>query len=119
VLPVQRGSVDVRVNRPGSTAGHRRPALGGPPPAEPQSGATPAANVVRVNWRVEGARRVLPSVVEVIGIVMDEETMTEEAWVMVDCLEAYFAREHAGLVYAPGDGVFDARLQPIHRRPPK
>jgi hypothetical protein len=54
-----------------------------------------------------------------VQLLFDEETMTEDSWFMLDSLEAYIARSHNGLVYAPGDGLFDSALQPIYRRPPK
>ena len=44
---------------------------------------------------------------------VDAEGLGDEAWAMVDSLEAHLARECDGIVYAPGDGFFDAELRPI------
>ena len=41
---------------------------------------------------------------------VDERNLTEDAWNMVDALEAYLARQCEGIVYAPHDGIFDADL---------
>jgi|SRR6187399_414287 len=65
---------------------------------------------------VDHARGTLPSMRQILRLVVDRETLTEEAWEMLDCLEAYLASKYSGLVYAPGDGLFDAKLQPIVRR---
>ena len=41
---------------------------------------------------------------------VDERSLTQDAWNMVDALEAYLARRCEGIVYAPNDGFFDADL---------
>ncbi|MDQ3640861.1 MAG: hypothetical protein M3450_05165 [Actinomycetota bacterium] len=41
---------------------------------------------------------------------VDERNLTEDAWGLVDALEAYLARRCEGIVYAPDDGFFDADL---------
>ena len=41
---------------------------------------------------------------------VDERNLTEDAWNMVDALEAYLARRCEGIVYAPNDGFFDSDL---------
>jgi len=71
------------------------------------------------NERIHSALDALPKSRHLVRITVDAETMTDEAWAMLDSLEAHLARTYAGLVYVPGDGVFDADLQPIYRRPPK
>ena len=54
--------------------------------------------------RLQAARAVYAFEVNVDGL-------SEDASTMLDTLEAYIARKSEGLVYAPGDGVFDADLQ--------
>ncbi len=37
-------------------------------------------------------------------------TLTEPAWELLSCLESYLSKKHRGLIYAAGDGVYDANL---------
>lgn len=46
----------------------------------------------------------------VYAFEVDTSNLTDDAWAMLDALEAFVARECDGLVYAPGDGLFDAAL---------
>jgi len=71
------------------------------------------------NERINTALETLPGSRHLVRFSVDAETLTEEAWAMLDSLEAHLARTYRGLIYAQGDGVFDADLQPIHRRRPK
>jgi hypothetical protein len=51
---------------------------------------------------------------QVIAIEIDYSGLTDAAWEMVDCLEAYLAKKLSGIVYAPEDGFYDENLQPIY-----
>ncbi|HEY9742726.1 MAG TPA: hypothetical protein V6C90_19755 [Coleofasciculaceae cyanobacterium] len=52
---------------------------------------------------------------QVIAIEIDYSGLTDAAWEMLDCLEAYLAKELSGIVYAPNDGFYDENLQPIYK----
>ena len=47
----------------------------------------------------------------IYALEINESTLTDEAWNMVDSLEAHLARRGAGIVYAPDDGFFDEDLE--------
>jgi hypothetical protein len=44
---------------------------------------------------------------QVIAIEIDYSGLTDAAWEMLDCLEAYLAKKLSGIVYAPDDGFYD------------
>jgi hypothetical protein len=50
---------------------------------------------------------------QVIAIEIDQLHLTDDAWEMVDILEAFLARELDGIIYAPDDGFFDKKLRRI------
>ncbi len=52
---------------------------------------------------------------QVIGIEIDRDYLTENAWAMLDALEAYLAGNLMGLVYAPEDGFYGSGLQLLHK----
>ena len=52
---------------------------------------------------------------QAIAIEIDYLGLTDAAWEMLDCLEAYLAKKLSGIVYAPDDGFYDANLQPIYK----
>jgi hypothetical protein len=52
---------------------------------------------------------------QVIAIEIDYLGLTDAAWEMLDCLEAYLAKKLSGIVYAPEDGFYDENLQPIYK----
>jgi hypothetical protein len=52
---------------------------------------------------------------QVFSLDVSKESLTEEAWEMCDFVERFLAERLDGLVYAPGDGIFDANLQPLVR----
>jgi hypothetical protein len=52
---------------------------------------------------------------QIIAIEIDYLGLTDAAWEMLDCLEAYLARKLSGIVYAPDDGFYDEELQPIYK----
>ena len=51
---------------------------------------------------------------QIIAIEIDYSGLTDAAWEMLDCLEAYLAKKLSGIVYAPEDGFYDEDLQPIY-----
>jgi hypothetical protein len=55
----------------------------------------------------------LQKVKQVFVIELDPVGLTEGAWLMLDCIEAFLARSCGGLIYAPDDGVFDADLRKL------
>ena len=44
---------------------------------------------------------------------VNETSLTDDAWSMLDAIEAHLARKCDGVVYAPGDGFFDANLSRV------
>jgi hypothetical protein len=50
---------------------------------------------------------------QVIAIEVDRDRLTEDAWDMLDHLQAHLASVRDGILYAPDDGFYDAELQPI------
>ena len=76
--------------------------------AEPDSSAQP-----------ERARHELARTRAAVRITFDGETMTEGAWMMLDCVEAHLAWTYGGLIYVKNEGFYDSALQPLLRRRPK
>ena len=56
-----------------------------------------------------------PQRVRMFGIEIDRDYLTENAWAMLDALEAYLAGNLMGLVYAPEDGFYGSGLQLLHK----
>ena len=52
---------------------------------------------------------------QVITIEIDRDNLSEDAWGMLDALEAYLAGNLMGLVYAPEDGFYGSGLQLLHK----
>ncbi len=52
---------------------------------------------------------------QIIALEIDYLGLTDAAWEMLDCLEAYLAKKLSGIVYAPDDGFYDEELQPIYK----
>jgi predicted RNA binding protein YcfA (HicA-like mRNA interferase family) len=52
---------------------------------------------------------------QIIAIEIDYFELTDAAWEMLDCLEAYLAKKLFGIVYAPEDGFYDEPLQPLYK----
>jgi hypothetical protein len=50
---------------------------------------------------------------DVIRFEIDRDTLTEDAWTMLDALEAHLMKQRAGLLYAYEDGFYDQELQPV------
>jgi hypothetical protein len=59
----------------------------------------------------ERIRTALRDAKQVIAIEVDPESLTADAWQMLDCIEAHIATTLNGIVYAPDGGYFDERLQ--------
>ena len=57
----------------------------------------------------------LMTTAQVIVIELDRENLSDEAWEMLDALEAYLAETLAGLVYAPDDGFYGSGLELLHK----
>lgn len=58
-------------------------------------------------------RRRLVEAPQTFTLDVDQEGLTDEAWKMCDHIERFIAGSCDGLIWAPGDGIFDATLQPI------
>lgn len=50
---------------------------------------------------------------QVFTLDIDQLALTDEAWEMCDFIEHYRAVRCDALIYAPVDGIFDAKLQPL------
>lgn len=50
---------------------------------------------------------------QIIAFEIDFNGLTDAGWQMLDCLEAYLASKLTGIIYAPDDGFYDEKLQPI------
>jgi hypothetical protein len=50
---------------------------------------------------------------QLITLEFEPTRMTEETWEMLDTTEAHVARACDGVVFAPGEGVYDSALQPL------
>lgn len=61
----------------------------------------------------ETLRRRLLRGYQTLAIEINPTSLTEEAWEMLDSIEAYFAKKYEGIVYVPDDGFFDASLEKI------
>jgi hypothetical protein len=57
----------------------------------------------------------LMTAAQVIVIQLDRENLSDEAWEMLDALEAYLAETLAGLVYAPDDGFYGSGLELLYK----
>jgi hypothetical protein len=58
-------------------------------------------------------QRQLVEAKQVFTLDVDQAGLTDEAWEMCDWIEHHLAERCDGLIYAPGDGIFDATLQPL------
>lgn len=52
---------------------------------------------------------------QVITIETVQSYLTDAAWEMLDCLEAYLAKRLSGIVYVLDDSFYDENLQPIYK----
>jgi hypothetical protein len=48
-----------------------------------------------------------------VDLDVDPAGLTEDAWDACDAVERLVASRLDGIVYVPGEGVYDERLQPI------
>jgi hypothetical protein len=58
-------------------------------------------------------RRRLIEARQTFTLDVDQEGLTDEAWQMCDHIERFIAGKCDGLIWAPGDGIFDAKLQNV------
>ncbi len=49
----------------------------------------------------------------VVVIEFSAESMTDASWTMLDNLESYLCKKYEGIVFARGQGFFDADLDPL------
>ena len=63
----------------------------------------------------ESVKHKLEGVQRVISLHVDRGQLSDEAWFMLDSLEAELARTCDGVVYAPDDGFYDKDLHLIAR----
>ncbi len=52
---------------------------------------------------------------QVIAIELDRDNLSDEAWEMLDSLEAYLAETLGGLIYAPDDGFYGSGLELLYK----
>lgn len=62
----------------------------------------------------ETLRRRLSRCYQTLAIEINPTSLTEEAWEMLDSIEAYLAKKYQGVIYVPDDGFFDESLQRIN-----
>jgi hypothetical protein len=58
-------------------------------------------------------RRRLIEAKQTFTLDADQEGLTDEAWQMCDQIERFIAGQCDGLIWAPGGGIFDAKLQNV------
>lgn len=51
---------------------------------------------------------------QVIAIELSAGDLPDDAWMMIDALQAFLAQTLDGIIYAPDDGIYDEKLQRIH-----
>lgn len=81
----------------------------GPLLAEDIAEATDALSSADTLYATDLADRLAGTSV-IYAFEVNESTLTDDAWNMLDALEAHLARQYDGIVYAAGDGFFDADL---------
>lgn len=50
---------------------------------------------------------------QVISVEVDPLSLPEAGWTMLDCLESFIASRCGGIVYVPGEGLYDQKLKLI------
>jgi hypothetical protein len=50
---------------------------------------------------------------QVLILEIGDTGVTEDCWEMLDNLQAYIAREWDGIIFASGEAIYDAMLEPI------
>jgi|GEM_PF-5140036 len=58
--------------------------------------------------------KMIKETIQIFTIQLEREDVTEDAWEMLDCIESYIAEKCDGLIYAPDDFFYDARLKKIY-----
>jgi len=62
----------------------------------------------------EVLRRIQEST-QVISIEIAPDSLTNDAWEMLDSVESYIAQKCDGIIYAPDEGFYDKKLQKIYK----
>jgi hypothetical protein len=57
----------------------------------------------------------LTTAAQLITIELDRDDLSEEAWAMLDALEAYLAETLGGLIYAPDDAFYGSGLELLYK----
>ena len=52
---------------------------------------------------------------QLIVIELERDNLADEAWEMLDALEAYLAETLAGLIYAPDDGFYGSGVELLYK----
>jgi hypothetical protein len=63
----------------------------------------------------QSLRDVINDARQVFAIEINRESLSEDAWAMLDSLEAYLAGNLMGLVYAPEDGFYGSGLELLYK----
>ena len=74
--------------------------------------------IATLNARIDAQQQMIETIdatVQLITIEIDRESLSEEAWSMLDALESYLAGNLTGLVYAPEDGFYGSGLELLHK----
>jgi hypothetical protein len=61
----------------------------------------------------EELRELIRRTRDVIRFEIDRDTLTDDAWTMLDALEAHLMKRCTGLLYAYEDGFYNQQLQPV------
>lgn len=61
----------------------------------------------------EALSRDLAQTQQLLAFHVERDDLSDEAWFMLDALEAFMAREHGGVIWAEGDAFYDAKLRPL------
>ena len=64
-------------------------------------------------------RRHLQEVSQAFTINIDHDAIPANGWLMLDALESYLAHKLDGVIYAPGEGFFNSKLEHLFLLPEK
>jgi hypothetical protein len=48
---------------------------------------------------------------QILAIEINRDSLSEDAWVLCDCLQSFIASKFDGLIYAPDDGFYNDKLE--------
>jgi hypothetical protein len=57
----------------------------------------------------------LSATYQIIAIEYKSESLTDDAWAMMDSVEAYLAQRLDGIIFVSGEGLYDKKLQLIYK----